>query len=1322
MRLHKLLPLIIVAFLPLTVSAAAVSWISPSPSGRFTYLNPVNGIQQTAVANNFIASSTVDASIFNGGLRTNTISDNGGMMNIIQGSTNDLFIGQNNNDSSGILFTEAGENIDVQSTSGNMDINTNATTTSNQGINLSFGCYAINNTCISGGSGTNFFSASGVTISQNTGSIIQGGRFTATSTNGTSTLPVLTVNSAMRFGAEGQQPNIYTYISNGDANINQIWTDEDGNATLKFINNGDAGEIQGWDGSSVIQQYEFNTGAAGTGGVAWILPKFGAGTTSPTYQLSVEGTSTLGNQAIAGYFTATTTATSTLPSVAITNALNEGQVQVMTNSGYQRLFTSTSTTPYSLGQTLINALAIATASSTVRIGPGIYDTITNTLTVPRGASIIGSGRYVTYINSEAGTTIFALNTNDYLASFSITATIPSADQLVFNGALNSAQNVLINDVYAFGAQDVVYCNTGSNSCSFTIDNSEIYGNWDLIRLISGTKSSVLVKDSTIAVTGPGLTGQSRGVAAGIGTITLYNDIVSAVNGGTDTDAALYTDGGSIIMQEGSLTTSNNSTALAYDAENVSGSITINSDVNFHNASTTGIITYQNVTANSLYEPSGVLVTTPLITSSGQVSDGGSYSSGNTLAYQVYGFNGTSYSAAFAQINAITISVTGNCTLFTIAGGGGATQFKVARNLNSGGYITYQLFSSGSNEDCGSGWISQNPIVATPVNQIQYTKSNIATTTTGLPYSIDTDLPLRISQDFATTSLYSLLEIGSTTLTGALFDYLSVANGGFGTTTLSGLNVKGSATSTSNVGFNITTGCYAINGTCLSSGSGSSSVGPINTLQASNGAGGFIATGTPQITVGNVLATSTATSTFQALTIGGGVTGGISFNYVSPPSNNIVATPSTSGGILTAATYKYWVTYVIADGSETQLSPLAVNAIVTGTTGSVALTNLPISTDPRVTARHLYKGTTGNGANAPWTIIANNTTTSFTDDGSIPILNGNQLRLAAGSGNYGNNTDGKFYDASSSKLTVSISEDGLIHTFGSHSGLIIPAQSDATTPTQQFRQYNTADETNNSEFFAGYWQNNIYTLGTVGRGSGAARELRLQSSNASTNFTLGMARGGADSTSNWLNSVDMGTSNTNLNFVSYNPEAWTGSSGVNSILNLGSYSGQAMTMTQSGSAGYNILNIDLTEATLGTGVHNFVNFKIAGTTQFQVDHSGATGIATTSKSAMLTIQAIAASTTLNVASSTGATDLGVDSNDRVVIGTAGTVVLSSGVKVVTPNVLIDSNTIPFIQELSSIGTCTGVPEISATTSTTFTITSSVLTDNCMVGWFIIERYR
>src|SRR3989338_6332071 len=52
-------------------------------------------------------------------------------------------------------------------------------------------------------------------------------------------------------------------------------------------------------------------------------------------------------------------------------------------------------------------------------------------------------------------------------------------------------------------------------------------------------------------------------------------------------------------------------------------------------------------------------------------------------------------------------------------------------------------------------------------------------------------------------------VGSSTAT-----QLSVSSIGFGTTTLSGLTVSGSATSTSNVGFNLSAGCFSIWGNCI----------------------------------------------------------------------------------------------------------------------------------------------------------------------------------------------------------------------------------------------------------------------------------------------------------------------------------------------------------------------------------------------------------------------------------------------------------------------------------------------------------------------------
>jgi len=73
----------------------------------------------------------------------------------------------------------------------------------------------------------------------------------------------------------------------------------------------------------------------------------------------------------------------------------------------------------------------------------------------------------------------------------------------------------------------------------------------------------------------------------------------------------------------------------------------------------------------------------------------------------------------------------------------------------------------------------------------------------------------------TTTAYSKFTIwGNSTgnilqaVTSASSTALSVSGTGYGTTTLSGLTISGLATSTSNVGFNITTGCYAKSGICL----------------------------------------------------------------------------------------------------------------------------------------------------------------------------------------------------------------------------------------------------------------------------------------------------------------------------------------------------------------------------------------------------------------------------------------------------------------------------------------------------------------------------
>lgn len=90
--------------------------------------------------------------------------------------------------------------------------------------------------------------------------------------------------------------------------------------------------------------------------------------------------------------------------------------------------------------------------------------------------------------------------------------------------------------------------------------------------------------------------------------------------------------------------------------------------------------------------------------------------------------------------------------------------------------------------------------------------------------------LTVQQIYGATSSNIFQIASSTSSTGSTFStFLSVSSTGFGTTTLSGLNISGSATSTSNVGFNITTGCYAVSGTCITGGGAASLTGTLGQM-------------------------------------------------------------------------------------------------------------------------------------------------------------------------------------------------------------------------------------------------------------------------------------------------------------------------------------------------------------------------------------------------------------------------------------------------------------------------------------------------------------
>jgi len=148
-----------------------------------------------------------------------------------------------------------------------------------------------------------------------------------------------------------------------------------------------------------------------------------------------------------------------------------------------------------------------------------------------------------------------------------------------------------------------------------------------------------------------------------------------------------------------------------------------------------------------------------------------------------------------------------------------------------------------------------------------------------------------------------------------------------------------------------------------------------------------------------------------------------------------------------------------------------------------------------------------------------------------------------------------------------------------------------------------------------------------------------------------------------------------------------------------------------------------------------NDQITGLIPLYISGTGASeddvGIgATTSPWAMLSIATsttvtntkpyfVVSSTTPSVATTT---IFELDQWGRVSFGkTAGTAVESSGVATVnlTTGVVIDNNTVIFPAD-QGVGTCVGFPKITATTTTSFTITSSSLTDTCSVGWVLLEH--
>lgn len=159
--------------------------------------------------------------------------------------------------------------------------------------------------------------------------------------------------------------------------------------------------------------------------------------------------------------------------------------------------------------------------------------------------------------------------------------------------------------------------------------------------------------------------------------------------------------------------------------------------------------------------------------------------------------------------------------------------------------------------------------------------------------------------------------------------------GTGTSTFTGgiqtaaLNVTGSATSTFAQGINLTTGCFAVNGTCVTGGGASLSGGSPNTLTYWTSPTAVSATSSP--TVGYIVGTTTATSSFA----GGFLAGSLGTGFHVLKDGNIgLGTDSPSS---VAARYIH-IYNTTSAGYSFQNSVRQWSFFVQGTTGNYGLYN------------------------------------------------------------------------------------------------------------------------------------------------------------------------------------------------------------------------------------------------------------------------------------------------------------------------------------------------------------------------------------------------
>ena len=720
---------------------------------------------------------------------------------------------------------------------------TSATSTGINGFDITAGCFAINGVCVGGSDNGSvssglagqlaYYASDGTTVSGTTTGNITAGRFTAT-TSVASILPYASSTGLTVSGsADIARLAIGTNIASGLLDIKN--TDTPANDVFRIIRNSDTNLLfkvrEAAAGHGLITIYNGATAGVelNANGVSYLNGgNVGIGSTSPSAKLTIGG----GNLHIGGFITSTSTAASTLPYASSTGLTVSGSTYLATTEGNVGVGT---TTPVSL----LNLNKVSAGGDYLSLTAGnvsnVFSTIasngTTFLDVSQKLDGSGGVRFTSYGESSYGMQFRALTDSGGGESN------PSFD---FVGAVDDGAGGL----QAVGGTNRVF--TVSNNSNRLLD-IQADGN---VGIGSTSPSAKLTIGGGNLHIGGFITSTSTASSTFLGPLVATKLDTSATSTGTqgfDITAGCFAINGVCVGgNDNGTVASGLAGQLAYyaaDGTTVSGTTTgvITGGTFVATTSVASILPYASSTgltvSGSAYLATaggkvGIGTTTPAgklhIHSPTTVAEEMirlSDATGNAAVNKYinwYSLNGGTNNFDFARIGAgYGVGLTNSFMAFSVADSAKTLQERM--RIGVSGQVGIGTTSPSANYKLS---------IAGGDVHIGGAITSTSTTASVLPYASSTGLTVSGSTYLATAG--GNVGIGTTTpsaalgiqgdifLAGRLVSTSSTATSTFAAP-VSLTKIVTSATSTGTNGFDISAGCFAIRGTCVSGGSGSGTV-------------------------------------------------------------------------------------------------------------------------------------------------------------------------------------------------------------------------------------------------------------------------------------------------------------------------------------------------------------------------------------------------------------------------------------------------------------------------------------------------------------------